>query len=385
VDFQLSEYQVSLVETAKELAKREFAERAFTWEERDEYPYEYLTILAEMGLTGLTMPESVGGQGGKLMDAVLVMEALAQVCPNAADCFQATNFGAIQQLARLGSPEQHERFLKPLLAGRGLITVAMSEPEAGSAVTELSTRARIEGDQVVINGAKIYNSNGPHATHWAVWVRFGDSTRDIGVVVVEKGSPGLTVQPHHFMSGEQYAMLFFDDCRVPVDNILVKENAFKRMMSIFNIERLGNATRSLALGQLAFDLAVEHAKERRQFGRRLVEFQGLQWKFAEMKLKLDSARLLLYRAATNADAGTPSALETALAKLACNRAGFEVAHEALQIFGGLGYSNESKINYIFRRTRGWMIAGGTIEQMLNRIAAEVFGENFSQPPEKKQS
>ena len=113
---------------------------------------------------------------------------------------------------------------------------------------------------------------------------------------------------------------------------------------------------------------MAYAKERRQFGRRLCEFQGLQWRFAEMKLKLDSARLLLYRAASNADAGLPSELETALAKLACNRAGFEVANDALQVFGGYGYDQDAPVNYMFRRTRGWMIAGGSIEQLLNRRA-----------------
>ena len=157
------------------------------------------------------------------------------------------------------------------------------------------------------------------------------------------------------------------------------------MLAVFNVERLGNASRSLALGQAAFDRAVAYAKERRQFGRRLCEFQGLQWRFAEMKLKLDSARLLLYRAAANADAGLPSELETALAKLACNRAGFEVANDALQVFGGYGYDQESAVNYIFRRTRGWMIAGGSIEQLLNRIANDVFGETFSQRPPRASS
>lgn len=380
MDFQLNDYQRSLQQMARELAEREFAPRAFTWEAQGLFPMEYLKILSEYGLTGITMPEEVGGQGGSMMDAVLVIEAIAQVCPSAADCVQATNFGAIQQLARFGSPELREKHLTPLLKGEGLISVAMSETEAGSAVTELTSRARIEGDQVVINGHKIYNTNGPYATHWAVWVRFGDSNRDVGVVLVERGTPGLEVKTHTFMSGEGYGMLFFDECRVPKENILIAGDGFRKMLSVFNVERLGNASRSLALGQLAFDLAVAHAKERRQFERRLCEFQGLQWKFAEMKLKLESARLLLYRAATNADAGLPSALETSLAKLACNRAGFEVANESLQVHGGLGYSDESPVNYIFRRTRGWMIAGGTIEQMLNRIAAEVFEENFDQRP-----
>ncbi len=378
MDFQLTSEQAALVKAAKDLAHREFAPRAFTWEEKDEYPREYLAVLARHGLSGITLPEEVGGQGGTLMQAVLVIEAVTGICPNAADCLQALNFSGIQLLARFGSPALHEKHLGRLLRGEGLISVAMSEPGAGSAVTELKTTATVHDDEVVLDGQKIFNSNGPHCTHWVVWARFGPSARDVGVVLVEKGAPGVEVQPHRFMSGEQYAMLFFERCRVPAENILVRRDAFGQMMSVFNVERLGNAARSLGLGQLAFDLAVSHAKTREQFGRRLCEFQGLQWKFAEMKLALESARLLLYRAAANADVGLPSALETSLAKLACNRAGFNVANEALQVLGGLGYSDESPMNYIFRRTRGWMIAGGTIEQMLNRVAAEVFEENFRQ-------
>lgn len=378
MDFQLGDYHRHLVQLARDLAQRHFAERAFTWEERGDYPLEYLPILAEQGLTGITLPQELGGQGGSLLDAVLVIETVSQVCPNAADCIQATNFGAIVQLARLGSPELRERHLGPLLAGQGLITVAMSEPEAGSAITELRTRARFEGNHVVIDGQKIYNSNGPYSTHWVVWARFGAGTRDIGAILVERGSPGLEVHEHRFMSGEKYATLFFDGCRVPRENVLAAEDALKRLLGNFNVERLGNAARSLGLGQLAFDLALEHARERRQFGRRLCEFQGLQWQFAEMKLRLESARLLLYRAAANADAGMPSALDTSLAKLACNEAGFHTANTALQVLGGLGYSNESRINYIFRRTRGWQIAGGSLEMMKNRIAAEIFGDRFTQ-------
>lgn len=385
MDFQLNEYQRMLVDTVASLARREFAPRAYTWEGSGRFPYSYLKILAEHDLTGITIPEADGGQGRPMTEAVLVIETVSQYCPTAGDCVQATNFGAIQQIARLGSPELKAKHLKRLLAGEGLVSVGMSEPEAGSAVTELRTSARVEGDQVIINGQKLYNTNGPYNSHWVVWVRFGPSTRDIGAVLVEKGAPGLQVTTHRFMSGEEYGVLFFDDCRVPVENILAQSDAFKRLMSNFNIERLGNAARSLALGQVAFDLAVAHAKERRQFGRRLCEFQGLQWKFADMKLKLESARLLLYRAAANADAGAPSPLESSLAKLACNQAGFDVANEAMQILGGLGYSEESRVNYIFRRTRGWQIAGGTLEQMRNRIAADIFGENFPQHAERRSS
>jgi alkylation response protein AidB-like acyl-CoA dehydrogenase len=381
MDFQLSEYHADLVAATRELARRRFGPTAYTREDDGVLPREYLTFLAEQGLAGITVPVEDGGQGGNLLDAVLVIETVAQVCPIAGDCVQALNFGAIQQVAKNGSPAQKAKHLAPGLRGERLFSISMTEPEAGSAVTDLRTRARIEGDQVVLNGQKIFTTNAASADAFVTWCRFGESSRTSGAVIVERDAPGLTVDSsNRFMSGERYGMLYLEEARVPRENVLLDEDGFRKMLAVFNVERLGNASRSLALGQAAFDRAVAYAKERKQFGRRLCEFQGLQWRFAEMKLKLDSARLLLYRAASNADAGLPSELETALAKLACNRAGFEVANDALQVFGGYGYDQEAAVNYIFRRTRGWMIAGGSIEQLLNRIANDVFGETFSQRP-----
>jgi alkylation response protein AidB-like acyl-CoA dehydrogenase len=378
MDFQLSDFHKELTATARELAR----DRRVAGE-TDGIPRDYLRLLAERGFAGISIPEADGGQGGSLLDAVLVIEAMAEESHVAGDAIQALNFGAIQQLAHLGSDHIKQEFLRPLLAGERLVSIAMSEPEAGSAVTDLRSRATIDGDRVTIRGQKLFTTNPESADLFVVWVRFGESHRSAGAVVVERGTAGFEIDhSHRFMSGERYGMLYFDDMKVPVENVLVSEDGFRKMLSVFNVERLGNSARSLALGQAAFDLAVAYAKERQQFSRRLMEFQGLQWRFAEMKLKLDSARLLLYRAATNAAAGLPSPLESSLAKLACNRAGFEVANDALQIFGAYGYDADARVNYLFRRTRGWMIAGGSIEQLLNQIAMQVFGERFSQRPPK---
>jgi alkylation response protein AidB-like acyl-CoA dehydrogenase len=384
VDFQLSAFHTDLVRTARGLA----AAHLPSWSEQspdaqESLSRDFLRVLAAHGFAGITMPEADGGQGGKLLDAVLVIEAMARESAVAGDCVQALNFGAIQQLAQLGSDDIKQRFLSRCLRGEAVVTIAMTEPEAGSAVTDLRSRARVEDDQVVITGQKLFTTNAEYADCFVVWVNFVASSRTAGAVVVERETPGFAIDTgHRFMSGDRYGMLFLDEARVPERNILVSEDGFRKMLSVFNVERLGNAARSLALGQAAFDLAVDYARQRRQFGRRLAEFQGLQWRFAEMQLKLEGARLLLYRAASNADAGLPSALETALAKLACNRAGFEVANDALQVFGGYGYDAEAAVNYMVRRTRGWMIAGGSIEQLLNRIAEEVFGERFSQRPQR---
>src|SRR5205823_2730349 len=207
----------------------------------------------------------------------------------------------------------------------------------------------------------------------------GPGVGGIGSVLVDRGTPGLEIgRPSSYLSGEQWSQLYFDDCRIPAENVLLGAGGFKKQISGFNVERLGNAARSLALGRHAFTVARDHVLQRHQFGRPLAEFQGVQWKFADAAVALESAQLLLDRAAANAEEGLPSAYETALAKLAANRAGFQAADEAMQVMGALGYSTETLVEYCFRRTRGWMIAGGSTEILRNRIAEEVLGRRFSQ-------
>lgn len=379
MDFQLTQEQQELKNWARDLAQAKFSQKAYTWVRNSKTPWENAKILSEHGLMGMMLPEKDGGQEASLLEAIIVMEEIAKVCPNTADMFQAGNFGAIRQLAFYGSDTLKARVLPDLLGGRKLISVAMTEPNAGSAVTDLRTTARIEGDKVIINGSKIFNTHGPHNSYFVVWVRFGAGVKTSGAVLVEREAPGLTVgKAETHMSGEVHCALYFDDCEVSTDNILVGEDGFRKLFAAFNIERIGNATRAMSLAQSAFDMAVKHAKEREQFGRPLAEFQGIQWKVAEMKMKLDAARLLLYRAAVNSDQGVPSPLDTMIAKAYVNVSAFEVAHEAMQIFGGYGYSTEYPIEYLFKRIRGWMIAGGTPEMMKNKIAEEVFGTRFSQ-------
>ncbi len=381
MNFDLSEEQRLFRDAVAAFAQRRLAKDALERAHSDDYPWDVARDMAEQGLLGITVAEDKGGVGGTLMDAVIAIEQVAAVCPRSADVVQAGNFGAIRTFSQFASEQQQADYLAPLLKGDGLIAVAMTEPGAGSAVTELTTTATPDGDGFRVSGQKIFTTHGLHATVFLVYVRYGPGTGNIGSVLIERGQEGFTFgKPVRFMSGEEWNPLFFDNVYVPKEKVLLGPGGFKKQMSGFNVERIGNTARSLALGRYAFDRAVEHAKTRKQFGRHLCEFQGLQWKFAEMKIKLDAAQLLLYRAAANADAGFPSPEETAIAKAACNRAGFECANEAMQIMGGAGYSEDGLVEYCLRRTRGWMIAGGAIEVLLNRIAENVFDRRFPQGP-----
>jgi alkylation response protein AidB-like acyl-CoA dehydrogenase len=377
--FELSEEQRLFRDSVAAFAQRRLADGALARAHSDDYPWDVARGMADQGLLGITIPEEKGGLGGTLMDAVIAIEQVAAACPRSADVVQAGNFGAIRTLAQFCTEQQRDEYLAPLLKGDGLIAVAMTEPGAGSAVTELTTMATPDGDGYRVTGQKIFTTHGLHATVFLVYVRYGPGTGNIGSVLIERGQEGFTFgKPVRFLSGEEWNPLFFDNVYVPKEKVLLGPGGFKKQMGGFNVERIGNTARSLALGRYAFDRAVEHAKTRKQFGRALCEFQGLQWKFAEMKIKLDAAQLLLYRAAVNADSGLPSPEETAIAKAACNRAGFECANEAMQVMGGAGYSEDSLVEYCLRRTRGWMIAGGAVEILLNRIAETVFDRRFPQ-------
>ncbi|WP_313025883.1 acyl-CoA dehydrogenase family protein [Pseudomonas lopnurensis] len=379
MDFSLTQEQRSFRDAVRRFAQDKLANGALERAHSSQYPLDIAQLLAHQGLLGITVAEEDGGIGGQLMDAVIAIQELALVCPKSADVVQAGNFGAIRTFAEYASPELKARYLQGLLRGERLMALGMSEPEAGSAVTELRTHAKEEGDHFVINGTKVFSTHSPHADLFLVYVRFGPGLDGIGSVIIERGTPGFEVgQPSPFLSGEEWSQLYFDNCRIPKSNLLLGHGGFKKQIAGFNVERIGNAARALALGQHAYNIAREHCLTRVQFGRPLCEFQGLQWKFAEMAAKLDAAQLLLYRAATNADNGLPCPYETSVAKLACNLAGFESANESMQAMGGYGYSSEALVEYCFKRTRGWMIAGGSIEILKNRIAEHVFDRRFDQ-------
>ena len=379
MNFEFTPEQKLFAEQVRRFAHDKLAGGALKRAHDPGFPFDVAQLMAKQGLMGITLPAEDGGQGGTLMDAVIAIEQIAAECPRSADVVQFGNFGPIRTFAEYGTPAQKQRWLADLLSGRMVMSFGMTEPDAGSAVTDLKTSARHDGAHYVINGGKVFSTfsaEGADFSHLFAF-RAGPFRHRLGFGRARDA--GLFHrQPSAFMSGEEWCELHFAECRIPAENVLLGPGGFKKQMAGFNVERLGNTARSLAYGRYAFNAARDYAATREQFGRPLCEFQGLQWKFADMAVKLESAQLLLYRAAASADKGLPSAYETALAKAACNQAGFEVASEAVQIMGALGYSRETLVEYCMRRTRGWMIAGGSIEMLKNRIAEHVFDRRFDQ-------
>jgi alkylation response protein AidB-like acyl-CoA dehydrogenase len=379
MNFDFTEEQKLFADSVRKFAQANLAKDALKRAHDPRFPFDVAKLMSAQGLMGITLKEADGGQGGTLMDAVIAIEQVAAVCPRSADVVQFGSFGPIRTFAEYATPAQKERWLPNLLNGGMVMSLGMTEPDAGSSVTDLVTSARQDGAHYVLNGTKVFSTFSPDASIFLVYVRYGPGLDGIGSFLVERGTPGFSIgEPSSFMSGEEWCELHFKDCRVPAENLLLGPGGFKKQMASFNVERLGNSARALALGRYAYDAARAYAGTREQFGRPLCEFQGLQWKFADMAIKLEAAQLLLYRAASNADRGLPSAYETAVAKAACNQTGFEVAHESVQAMGALGYSSETLVEYCMRRCRGWMIAGGSVEILKNRIAEHVFDRRFDQ-------
>jgi alkylation response protein AidB-like acyl-CoA dehydrogenase len=383
MNFELTDEQKQFRDAVRGFAEKHLRAGALARAHSPEHPWDVAKLMAKQGLLGITIAEQDGGLGGSLMDAVIAIETVAQVCPRSADVVQAGNFGAIRVLAEYGTEDQKQRYLKRLLSGEGVICVSMTEPEAGSAVTELRTSAVPDGDGYRVSGEKVFTTHGQYADVMLVYVRYGPGLDGIGSVLIERAASGVKQsRASRFMNGEEWVTTWFDNVHVPAGNVVLREGGFRKQIAGFNVERIGNTARSLALGRYCFEQAREWALQRKQFGRHLAEFQGLQWKFADMRIRLDAGQLLLYRAAANADRGFPSAEETAIAKAYCNQAGFEIASEAMQVMGGMGYTEDTLVEWCFRKCRGWMIAGGSIEILKNRIAESVFGRTFSQRPPK---
>ena len=339
--------------------------------------------LGELGFLGITHPERFGGAGAPLSQALTVIEEFAKVCRPAAFQIFESNTGPAQVVNHLGTEEQRERWLPDIVSGERTMAVAISEPDAGSAAPDAKTTARAVGEGFVVNGAKRWISNGGEADHYLVYARLSDApgAKGIGAIVVDKSMPGVSFgAPERLMGfrGIPSADVIFDDVLVPRENVVVPAGEFSSLFGAFSIERMGNATMSLAIGQAALDKTLVYVQERLQFGKPLVEFQSIQMMVADMVLQVEAARLLVERAAGSGKDGLPDALQVSLAKCTANEMAKKVTDLAIQVHGGNGYTEEYGLERLHRDAHGWAIAGGTPSMQRIRIVSEMLGRRFDQ-------
>lgn len=384
MDFRLTEEQFMLINTLRQMGEREkFRDLAARIDRDGEFAHQLIPKYAEMGLLGMTLPLEYGGQGQSALTAVLAIEELAKFSPMIAAPVFESNVGPVRVIGLFGTPAQKQTIIPGVCRGEYSVSVCMTEPEAGSDLTGLKTRIEDKGDYYLLNGRKVFITGGGLASHYLVYTRLGDISgyKGIGAVIVEKGTPGLSFgKQEEFMGlrGMPSSDVIFEDVRVPKENLVIKAGDFKNLMMTFDIERCGNAAMCLGVAGGALDAARDYAATRQAFGRTINEFQAIQFMIVDMAMQLDAARLLVYRAATGAGQGLPSIYEASMAKCFANEMVRTVTDQAMQVFGGYGYSREFPIERMVRDARAWGLAGGTTQMLRITMASMIFGRRFDQ-------
>jgi alkylation response protein AidB-like acyl-CoA dehydrogenase len=384
MDFRLTEDQRALQESARRFAQSELPKLAAEIEETSHpVPHDWMKRYAEMGFLGINADQDLGGLGLSHLDALLVMEEFAKISVGVAFPVFECCAGPVRIVERLGHPSLRERVVPKVVAGEMLVAISMSEPDAGTALTDLRTRARIDGDSIIIDGSKRWCSGAGHSEGYVVFCRFDGmpGAKGIGAVFVDKDTPGLTFGPQEQLMGFRgvpSADMTLENVRVPREHLLVGPGGFSSLMGLFNIERLGNATMALGVAAGALEHVTAYVQERKQFGKPIVDFQAVQIRLAEMAIKVEASRLLIHRAASNAEQGLPNAREASIAKCYANEITREVTATALQLMGGYGYAKEYGMERRLRDSFGWGIAGGAIDIQKVNIAAELVGRRFDQ-------
>jgi butyryl-CoA dehydrogenase len=384
MDFRLSDEQQQLKETARRFARERLVPIAKEMEHTGHPPTaELLREYGEMGFLGINVPTRYGGLGLGNLDALVVLEQFAQISSAVAFPVFESSVGPVRAIEKFAAEKLAQQVIPPVCRGEKVVAVAMSEPDAGSALTDLKTRAEVVGGSVIVNGTKRWCSGGGHSDGYVVYCRMSDDpgARGIGAVYVEKGTPGLSFGPQEHMMGFRgvpSSDVFLDNVKVPGHHVVVPAGGFRKLMEAFDLERCGNATMALAQASGALGDIVQYVQERKQFGKPIVEFQAVQLKLAEMQMQVEAARLLIYRAAVNAESGLPDALESSIAKCFANEIARTVTGNVVQLMGGYGYSREYPAERRMRDAWGWGIAGGAIDIQKVNIASAMVGRRFDQ-------
>ena len=383
--FQLSDTQIQIRETARRIASADIGPRAAEVDRTEEYPWDNVAVLRDAGFMGMTLPREFGGQGAGYLDAVLVIEEMARVCGVTGRIVVEANMGAIGAIMAYGSDEQ-KKLAAALVLDGDKPAICITEPGAGSAASELTTRADKRGDTYVINGAKHWITGGGVSRLHLIFARVFEDGEDLGIagfIAVRGDADGLRIgarEPAMGLRGIPETEVIFEDLEVPAAMAVIPHGGPKRgfaaLMEAYNGQRVGAAAVALGLAQGAFELALDYAGKRRQFGRPIAEFQGLQWMLADMDTGLAAARLLIQKAASGG--GFPDVTEAARAKVFASETAISVTNDALQIFGAAGYSRNLPLERMVRDARIFTIGGGTAQILRTLIASRILGLKLPQ-------
>jgi len=384
VDYLLTEEQQMLKDLAHQIAEEKIRPVVKEYDESGEFPWDIMKIIAQSDLFGVYIDEKYGGTGGGVFDLALVTEELSRACGGIAVCFAASALGTYP-IILFGNDEQKDKYLPDLASGKKLAAFAVTEPNAGSDVSAIETKAEKEGDYYILNGRKQWITNGGEAETYVIIAVTDKSkgARGASAFIVEKGTPGFEFGKKEDKLGIRASTtreLIFNDCKIPSKNLLSREGmGFIVAMKTFDCSRPGVAAQALGIAQGALELALEYAHQRHQFGKPITGFQGIQFMFADMATELEAARALVYSACRMVDSGAKNvARVSAMAKLYASDTAMKVTTNCLQIFGGYGYMKEYPMEKYFRDAKITQIYEGT-----NQIMREVIAVNLIKELSKK--
>lgn len=368
MDFNLTKEQADIVKAAREFAEGEFPDLAFECDREERYPMELVKKAADLGFIGINLPEEYGGSGYGYLEKCLVTEEFWRVDPGLGSVLIAATFGA-DMLHLYGTHDQKQTYLKPLTEGKAVMGSAITEPDAGSDVSNVMTRAEKVGDEYIINGSKMFITNGTVASYLTVFCQTHPEAASRhqrhSVILVECDCEGFAARKLSHKLGiraSDTAELSFNDVRVPAKNLVGEEGrGFHQFMEFFNRTRIHVGAEGVGIAQGAMEKAITYARSREQFGRKLSVFQATQFKIAEMATRVQAARNLVYEAAFKADRGRPDPKATAMAKWFAGETAVRVAEEAVQIHGGYGFMEEYDVARFYRDAKIIEIYEGTKE------------------------
>jgi butyryl-CoA dehydrogenase len=377
MDFELTDEQLMIQRTARDFAQREVAPKAAELDKTARWPNEIVAKMAELGFLGMAIPSELGGAGLDNLSYAIAMEEISAACASCGVIMSVNNSLFCDPVYKFGTDEQKKRVLTPVARGEKLGCFGLTEPMSGSDAQTMVTSAEKKGDGWVISGAKNWITNGPHADWiivFAVTDRSGPKLKHTAFLV-EKGTPGYTQNPRDHKLGIHAAhscTVFFENCRVPEANVVGKVgDGFKVAMATLDGGRIGIACQAIGIARAAFEKSVAYAKERHSFGVPIAQHQAIQFMLSDMAVQIDAARLLAWRAAKMKDAGTRHSMESAEAKLFASEMATRVAHKAIQVHGGYGYSTEFPVERHYRDARITEIYEGTSEIQRIVIAANL--------------
>jgi alkylation response protein AidB-like acyl-CoA dehydrogenase len=371
----LTEDQRRIVGVVREITQTEFKPRGLRYMDGS-FPWENLRRLAEIGVLGMAVPEEFGGLGMAVLDTALVLEEIAKGCYVTAMAVLG-EVGVQTRIIAAYAPDAIKRRILPAVCtAEAILAICMTEPDAGTDVANYRTNVDIAGATARLNGVKTLISRAEEAKMFVVFARVDCKPgRDgIGCVLVERDTPGLAVSGRfHTMGGEYLHEVRFADCELPADNVVLRQDGFRKLLTAFNTQRCLNPSISLGLAEGAFDESVKYLRERSAFGRPIGELQGMRWKLADMFRDIEAGRGLLYRACESANP-FPDALLAATAKLYCNDMAVRVTGEAVQIHGGYGFTDEYLVSRLYRGARYGSLGGGTAETLRDLIGKRLMAD-----------